>query len=158
MGQNLDGFRSAPTISRGRRCENCIHFDNGVLAIQHYKAKRFAELTARAKKIIEASSDPRIAKLVNTLSTKVRGKDVQTRDFTDLDQAMQTLGVNYELGDTLMRQGVIGLCRISALPGDFIHKNAFCGTKYEAKVKVEGSETPDETGDEARARLGLEKD
>lgn len=100
----------------------------------------------------------RAAKIVEA-ATLVGGKDVQTRDFSDLNAAMSALGVNYELGDTLMRQGVLGLCLVSAVRGDFVHKDYLCGDRgpcrYDGKVKIEGH---DETAGEARERLGLGDD
>lgn len=143
----------APTISRGRRCENCRHYNNGDLAIQHYKTRRHAELDAIAAKVL--SGGPVSAAV---RGQRIGGTDRQTRDFGDLDERMKALGLNYEMGDTMMRQGVMGMCLVAAAQGDFVHKDYFCGTKYDPKVKVEGSEQHDETGDEARNRLGLETD
>jgi hypothetical protein len=159
MGQQFGGFRSAPTITRGRRCENCVHYDNGELAIQHYKAKRFEELKARADKIISENPTPAALRAVQLASASVGGKDRQTRNFDDLNHLMQALGVNYELGDTMMRQGLLGMCMVSAAPGDFVHKDYLCGDKgpsrYKSNIKIEGK---DETAGEARSRLGLEDD
>jgi hypothetical protein len=154
---------AAPTISRGRRCENCRHYNNGELAIQHYKIKRHAELDALVARVFEggpvsaASRGMRLG--ANDIhSHHVGGADRQTRDFGDIDERMKALGLNYEMGDTLMRQSVLGLCLVSASGGDFVHKNYFCGTKYDPEVKVDDSKTYDETGDEARDRLGLGED
>lgn len=33
-------------VERGRRCQNCVSFETGPRAVQHYKACRAAELTA----------------------------------------------------------------------------------------------------------------
>ncbi len=154
----------APTISRGRRCENCRHFNNGELAIQHYKTKRHAELNAIAAQVLEgkpvsaAARGQRIG-ADDVHSPTVGGAAIQTRDFSDIDDRMKALGLNYEMGDTLMREGALGLCLVHAAKGDFCHKDYFCGTRYDPKVKVEGSEKHDETADEARDRLGiLQKD
>lgn len=151
----------APTIERGRRCENCRHFTNGEMAIQHYKIKRNEELNAQAKQIFERGGPVPVGLTGQRLgdmehSHKV-GADATTRDFRGLDARMQALGINYEFGDTLMRNGQLGLCLISASPGDFVHKDYFCGAKYDPKVKVDDAHKHDETAEEARDRLGLKE-
>ncbi len=93
-----------------------------------------------------------------SLGQRVGGTDRQTRNFGDVDARMKALGLNYDLGDTLMREGALGLCLISAADGDFTHRDYFCGDRYDSKVKVDGSESHDETGDEARDRLGILED
>lgn len=157
---------SAPTIDRGRRCQNCKHWDNGALAIQHYKVKRFAELQARALHIFSNGGPVPVGLTGQRLgdddihSPKVGGKRSVNLGFEDMDRYQRMLGLNYELGDTLMRNGQMGMCRVAASPGDFTQLGYLCGDqgpcRYEASVVVDGAEKPDETAGEARSRLGLD--
>jgi len=179
-GTGLGRTTAAPTIERGRRCENCQHWDNGERAIQHYKAKRFADLQRDSHKILERTrlgdqdgSQLQVAKNAAKLqregwtpaqaeriaveaSQALSGTRSQTRDFSDLDETMRALGVNYDHGDKLMRAGLLGICGVDAAPGDFVHKDFFCGTRYNASVVVDEAHKHDETPEEARNRLGLD--
>jgi len=152
---------SAPTISRGRRCENCRHFNNGPLAIQHYKAKRHQELDQQAQRIFAAGPPKNLKRhpsraAVNTVLTG--GRNQAVNNLGDIQERLQALGLNYSKGDEFMRLGLMGICLVSAVDGDFVHKDGFCGTKYDARVKVDGDDQADETGNEARDRLGIMED
>jgi hypothetical protein len=160
MGQNTPGerFAAAPTIDRGRRCENCRHFNNGTMAVQHYKAKRHAEITAKAKEIFERGgplTGPLVGRLGDADPHSMPRRRAVSSDFGDIDSRMQALGLNYEFGDQLMREGKLGLCMIGATDADFVQSTYFCGNKYDPKVVVDGAAKHDETPEEARERLGM---
>jgi len=171
---------SAPTIERGRRCENCMHWDNGVRAIQHYKIKRFKDLEMEAERILarkrlgdDDGSQLQVARNAGRLQQEgwtpaqaeriaveaaraVGGARSQTRNFADLNTAIKALGMNLDFGDQLMQAGKLGICTVDAAPGDFVVKDFFCGTRYKASVVVDGAHKHDETPEEARNRLGLD--
>ncbi len=125
---------NAPTIERGRRCQNCIHYDNGPTAVQSYKAKRFADMQHKAKEIIERSG------------VKVG------RTNPSFEQESSLLGANYTLGDKYIREGVLGVCKRGMAPGDFVHAFYLC-QGWTGSVRPDGAEKPDELPAEARARV-----
>lgn len=166
----IERYAPAPVLERGRRCENCTNFNNGPLAIQHYKAKRMADLQRHAADIFERGAPALPVGVTGKRlgdddphSPKIGGSRTQREgDFSDLDAHMQALGLNYEYGDKLMREKLLGICMVGAAPGDFVHKDYLCGDqgpcRYVARVIVEDAHKHDETAGEARERLGLKDD
>lgn len=145
------------TIERGRRCQNCRHYDSGELAVKHYKERRFGEMQTAAKKVLDGEGVS-----AALLGQRLGDSDAQkaarrVRDLSTLDSDAATkLGLNYELGDTLLRNGQMGICLIGAAPSDFVHFAYLCD-QWSEKYKPDESDKPDELGDEARERLGLDK-
>lgn len=160
MGRNRKrgGAVGGPAkIERGRRCQNCRHYNNGEMAVKHYKQRRFDEMQAAASKVL--AGEPVSAALLgdrlgadDSQRTARRVRDLKTFDA----DAAAKLGLNYELGDTLLRTGQMGMCLISAAPSDFVHFAYLC-EKWTEKFKPDDAEKHDELGDEARERLGLDK-
>lgn len=138
-----------PTIERSRRCQNCLHWDNGPRAKAHYEACRDRDMQAKAEAVLaQYGREP--SRLEKSALALRQGRGAFRR-------AMDNLGVRFSLGDQFFAQGVVGQCRIGASPGTFIHALARCENpcRWTARVKPDGAELPDESGDEARERLGL---
>jgi hypothetical protein len=152
-----------------------LHFDNGEAALKRYKELRFRDMQSAAGKILAGESvspamlgrrladDERPAtkrqRLADTVLKASHAGQIPTRDFGDLSDLMQRLGLNYELGDTLMRQGRLGLCLKGKRPqsmggpeGDFVEDRFLCD-RWNARVRPDGAEIPDELPGEARDRV-----
>ena len=125
---------TGPTIERGRRCQNCVHFDNGEKTVKSYKMKRFNEIQRKAAQILERE-----------------GKAV-TKTNSTLKNDPALLGSNYEYGDRCIRAGVLGTCERNMAPGDFVHAFYLCEA-WSGRVRPDGAEKPDELPAEARARI-----
>ena len=134
---------TAPTVSRGRRCQNCRTFDNGPAAIQLYKERRTADVQRRAEQVLEQAG--------TAMSASAR------RQLTgDFDQAtMDALGLNYELGDQYINAGVLGTCVRGTHTSTFIHAMFLC-TQWTEKYRPDGSEQHDELPAEARANRDMD--
>ena len=132
------------TVERGRRCQNCRRFEVGELATQAYKASRFRDLQVKAKEIIEREGylpnlpPPGAPRKINRLG--------------DADPHMAKFGENYDLGDQMVRKGMLGLCLVHAAVGDFVHMNYLCD-QWQERVKPDGAEKSDELPEEARDRI-----
>lgn len=138
---NIVNF-SAPTIERGKRCENCLLWDRSDAAIRHYKDKRFADIQHVAKKV-----------LANDGKTTRRARDAQIARLGDDDSNMTQLGSNYEMGDNMIRQGMLGICTADNAKGDFVHAYYLC-EKYQERYKPDGDDGfHDELPEDARKRV-----
>jgi hypothetical protein len=130
------------------------------MAIQHYKACKMRDLNAAAAKVIGGEKvTPALLGQRLADEEHASGKPAPirpVRDLSTMNAQMQALGLNYELGDTMMRTGQLGICLINAAPGDFVHFAYLC-EKWKERVRPDESEKPDELGDEARDRMGLDK-
>lgn len=133
---------SAPTIERSKRCENCLLWDRSDAAIAHYKQKRFADIQYVAKEV-----------LANDGKTTRRARDAQIARLGDDDSNMAQLGSNYEMGDSMIRQGMLGICTANNAEGDFVHAYYLCD-KWQQRVKPDGDDGfHDELPEDARKRV-----
>lgn len=138
-------FITAPTISRGRRCQNCVGFDNGPRAQQHYDVKRLQELQHKAREILE-----RDGKLPDSL---LRGELPGPERIGADDDAFDHFAKNFQMGDSYMQAGMMGICQKSQVGTDFVHAMYLC-EKWEQKFKPDDAEAGDETSEEAKDRMG----
>lgn len=150
----------APTIERSRRCQNCIHWDNGDKAIKHYKMLRHRDLDQAAAKILEGGQAPAglSGKRLSDADphTQRQFKDMAAPNMNDLDMRMRLLGLNYSMGDNLMRQGQLGICRAGKTAGDFVKFNYLCAS-WTGRLIPDGADEGDELSEEAKDRLGYDK-
>jgi hypothetical protein len=130
------------------------------MAISHYKACKMRDLNAAAGKVLGGEKvTPALLgqRLADEEKTDGKPESMRpARDLSTMDGQMQALGLNYEFGDTLIRTGQLGICMINAAPGDFVHFAYLC-EKWRERVRPDKAEKPDELGDEARDRMGLDK-
>lgn len=135
-----------PTVTRGRRCQNCTSFDNGGMALKFYKDRRAADIRRRATEILEKKGS-------------LMAADQRRRINTEFSpETMKALGLNYDFGDRRIRAGVMGICLkgpCEEVPGTFVHAHVVC-SRWTQRVKPDGSDKPDELMAEARANRGLD--
>ncbi len=158
---------SAPTIERGRRCQNCLSFNNGPIAIRHYKQKRFADMQQEAKEVLQRDgmTKAQVQELLDAARNHEPGTPAPFRiqRQSDVDPHSK-LAENYTLGDDLIRRGQLGICLKNNTAGDFVHAHHLCGNdpaspfkcQWTEKFKPDGAEKHDESAAEARKRLGLD--
>ena len=146
---------SAPTIERGRRCQSCTHWDNGERAIKLYKEKRYADLERAAASILTGAPTSAAVRgerlgAENVLRQKRTAASMSLNEFEAYGKRM---GLQYQIGDNMIRQKVLGICSINATPDDFVHRDYFCD-RYKSTIVIEGK---DELPEEAKDRLGYNK-
>lgn len=150
---------SAPTIERGRRCQNCVHFSNDEeIAIKRYKELRFRDMQRHAAEVLERDgvSPKRIRKMLENVQRHKPGTPAPHRIQRQGDvDPHSKLAENYTLGDNLIRQGLLGICLQDCADGDFVHAHYLCD-RWTEKYRPDGAEKPDELPEDARARLGLQ--
>jgi hypothetical protein len=147
---------TAPRHEVSRRCQNCVSFDNGPLALQHYKAKRFQEMQGAAAKILagEGVSPAMLGQRLGDSDpdTPKGGMGVKK---VKVDAAMDKLGLNYDMGDQMIRQGRIGLCMKHKAAGDFV-EYLYCCPHWTARVKPDDVRSDDKLAEEAKSDLGYD--
>jgi hypothetical protein len=146
----------APTMTRDRRCQNCRHWNNDELATRHYKTRRFNDMQAEAARVLEQGGMPK-ARITAALEA-MPGIDAEINNVTLSEHNQRRIGQNYEYGDSLIREGMLGLCLVGKSPGDFCHAHYLCAG-WDARVRPDGAleGNTDELPAEARERLGLDK-
>lgn len=128
-----NAYVSAPTIGRSKRCQNCIHFDNGEPARQVYFVKRSRELEFKARKRLE------------TAGVSLRGKSF------DAKRALKLIEASDE-GMIRLKRGTMGLCAKDAHDGDFVDYLALCD-QWVARVVPDGVEKGDVVSAHTRAAV-----
>lgn len=136
-------FITAPTMERSRRCENCIHWDNGPKAKQHYEVCRLGEARAQAIRTIE-----REGTLTEQLIPKPKrlGAD---------DPAFAQFAKNFAMGDSYLAAGLLGICIKGVPDGDFVHGHYLCD-QWSGRFTPDGAEKGDMTADEAREKRKID--
>jgi hypothetical protein len=145
--------KAAPTIERGRRCENCLHWSCGEDARAKYEDYRRRDFLDAAARTVAAEGNRKITKEIAARVGPV-GAPKAIRRLGDHDSGAK-LGLNMAYGDALILGNMLGICHIEAAPGDFVHAHYLCG-RWTQKYRPDGAEKPDELPEEARERLGLE--
>ncbi len=128
-----DLFISAPTIERSKRCQNCIHFDNGPKAQQVYYVKRSRELEYKAR-----------------LNLEKEGISLIGRSF-DAKRALKLIESQDE-GMIRLQQGTMGLCAKNKMAGDFVEYRALCAS-WEQRYAPDGADKGDITSADTRASV-----
>jgi len=143
---------NSKTIERGRRCQNCIHFDAGPKARQHYDALRQRDIIAEAKAIVI-----REGKLPEDVQTAHKqGRLAGPKRIGNDDPGFARLQQNFIMGDSYMQAGAMGICRKGIPTGDFVHAMYLC-EHWSARVKPDGAdEKGDMTSEEIKDREGME--
>lgn len=140
-----------PVIERSKRCQSCIHWDHEAPALKRYKELKFRDLSKHAASIMAGETAPPAVmghRLGDDEHVQKPSKSV------DMNDMFRSLGLNYDLGDNLIRTGQIGICLKGAVEGDFVHYAALCD-QWTGRVKP--ADGPDELSEAAKARLGYDK-
>ncbi len=126
-------YISAPTIERSKRCQNCIHFDNGPKAQQVYFVKRSREIEFKARQNLEKE-----------------GISLAGRSF-DAKRALKLIE-RHDEGMIRLQRGTMGLCSKDRMAGDFVEYRALCDA-WEQKYAPEGVEKGDVISADTRAAV-----
>ena len=145
MSANAPGkFIPGQTLDRGRRCQNCIHFDNGPRAKQFYDQCRFRDMQGNAQQILARDG------ILPGETTQRLGAPAR---LGASDPAFAHLSKNFAMGDSYMEARVMGICNKQMAKGDFVHAMYLCEAWTE-KFKPDGAEKTDKTSEEAKHERG----
>lgn len=157
---------SAHTIGRSKRCQNCVHYENGEPARKRYKELRFRDLQRAAAAILDGKQPPAGltgVRLADDERPRLRHKRAAEKvtdikalpSMSAMDKMMRKMGLSYELGDNLMRAGRLGICLIGVPAGDFVEYRYLCD-KWTGRFTPDDADEGDELPEEAKDRLGYD--
>jgi hypothetical protein len=136
-------FISAPTIERSRRCQNCIHWDNGPTAQKHYEICRLGDAKAHAIRTLEREGQ--LPKNLHPTPERIGADDPTFKEMSE----------NFAMGDSYMKAGVLGICKRGVPEGDFVHAMYLCN-QWTGRTRPDDADKGDLTADEAREKHNLD--